>query len=237
MFIGQSCCTKWCAKSHDFELPYFLFSKNRTFRLLLNPAMRISKQTTSFFFLFLMVLVLGSTGISCKEKKRPSTEKDHQQEKELLFSKELEIPNDQIIHLLPKAKKETSKWLAYITAQAEIKRFENFTVQDAADHAEDITQIMERLGTTVPKIFHVKPVLSRINVLVTLSNVLKQMASNPQSTAEEIEMTAEKIPVAFRNLKIQLNEVFRKGLKDFQAELEETDTIKREGLKVSLPRT
>lgn len=211
------------------------FPKKRTFRLLSNLQMRVLKQINAPFFLYFAVVSLCLLSISCQDKNKTDSAKSFQEERTLSFSEKLEVLDDQFVELLPQAKKETAKWLAYITAQSEINRFKTYTVQDAVNHATTVKKIMAELSETVPKTFQVKPVLSRISVLVTLSNVLKQSSNNPSSTAEEIAVTAEKIPVAFQNLKIQLNEVFRKGLEDFKLELEETDSIEKKELKKEKP--
>lgn len=202
-----------------------IFIKNRTFPTYLNLSMGRLKPIN--IFLFLMATVLCGTFYSCQEKSNANSGQEQQQKRKLSLSEKLEIPELPIIPLLPEAAKESSKWLAYITARAEMKRFQKFTVQDVVDRAATISEIMKALQATVPKKFQEKPVLARINVLVTLSNVLKQTAENPNATSQEIRTVAEKIPIAFRNLKIQLNEVFRKSLEDFQQELLGNDTVRR----------
>lgn len=189
--------------------------------------MNTLKQIVSGFLSCFMVLGLCMTGFSCKEENNAGSKQAFQKERARSFSEKLDVPSNKTIELSPQAKKETAQWLAYITAQAEIKRFESFTVQDAVDRAATVQKIMKALQETIPKNFQENPILVRINVLVTLSNVLSHAAENPNATAEEIAQTAEKIPVAFQNLKIQLNEIFRKGLEDFQLELEENDTIEK----------
>lgn len=167
---------------------------------------------------------------SCQETKDKSSDKEFQEKRTLSFSEELEIPDHQV-QLLAEAKKEAAKWLAYITAQAEINRFRKFTIQDAVDHSATLKQIMNTLEETVPRSLQIKPVQARVNVLVTLSSVLKQKTEDPNSTAEEIEKIAEKIPVAFNNLKIQFNEVYRDKLDDYQLKLLQKDTLKKPELE------
>lgn len=189
--------------------------------------MNTLKQIAAGFLPYFMVIGFCITGFSCKEENNARFKQAFQEERARSFSEKLEVPSNITIELLPQTKIETVQWLAYITAQAEIKRFESFTVQDAVDRAATVQKIMKALQETIPENFQENPILARITVLVTLSNVLAQAAENPNATAEEIAQTAEKIPVAFRSLKIQLNEIFRKGLEDFQLELEENDTIEK----------
>lgn len=192
--------------------------------------MNLLKQITPSIFLYVLLSMICVTTFSCQETKDKSSDKEFQEKRTLSFSEELEIPDHQV-QLLTEAKKEAAKWLAYITAQAEINRFKKFTIQDAVDHSATLKQIMNTLEETVPRSLQIKPVQARVNVLVTLSSVLKQKAEDPNSTAEEIEKIAEKIPVAFNNLKIQFNEVYRDKLDDYQLKLLQKDTLKKPELE------
>lgn len=131
------------------------------------------------------------------------------------MTEEIQIPQRQIA-LLPETRTKVSTWLAYITAQSEMTNLEGLTLGEVVPRSEKLAQIMKTLNETVPKIFQTKPILSRIQVLVTLTSVLKQKTSHPLVTAKELRHTVEKIPAAFENLKIQLNEIYRKDLEDFK---------------------
>lgn len=191
----------------------------RIFRVLLNLSHMKLKPYTPFFYRCLVLACLGLVVFSCQEDNH-AAEKSLQEEKMRSFSEKLTFPESGQVQLLPEAKNETAQWLAFITAQMEVKRMREFTVQDAVSNAETIRQIMKTMKTTIPDSLKVKPVLARVNVVVSLSNVLQQISANPNAAPVEIKKTAEKIPVAFENLKIQINEVFRKSLEDFQQEVE-----------------
>lgn len=205
------------------------------FRSIFKYVMPLLNSIKFFLFRGLVFSAFCLFLFACQEENHAAAKKEFQEKKALSFSKEIVFPPKRNIVLLPDAKKATSKWLAFITAQAEITKFENFTVQEAVNNARTTNQIMTELQKTVPSVFQVKPVLARLNVLVTLSKVLLQKTSDPNTTAKEIEKTAKKIPAAFAHLKIQLNEVFRKGIAEFELELDQkADSLEMQKSKDTL---
>ncbi|HET8839080.1 MAG TPA: hypothetical protein VFM82_08845 [Flavobacteriaceae bacterium] len=143
-----------------------------------------------------------------------------EQEDTVAFTKKIEFPDYSQISLTPIAKKKTANWTDFSTAEIEVERMLGFTVRDVAQNAENIAQSMSSLEKTLPEELHTKPVLARIAVLVSLTGMLQQSTANPVAKADEIETFASKIPPAFENLKIHVNEAYREGLEDFQAEVE-----------------
>lgn len=131
----------------------------------------------------------------------------------------VEIPNTPSVQLTPEAKTETSKWLAFVTAQSEVMDYRKNNVGYAAENAPATLQIMQKLQETIPEKFKIPPVESRITVLVTLAHTLNQESAHREPDREKIAEITKKIPAAFDHLKIQLNEVFAESLEDFQEKL------------------
>jgi hypothetical protein len=194
----------------------FLFWENRIFV----HHFHIPMHWTKYFILSSLLLF----GISCNENSKVTEPEPETQIKEP--TENLGETDNTIVKLTPEAKTETSKWLAFVTAQSEVKDYRKLGLEYAAENAAATLQIMQKLQETIPEKFRTTPVEARINVLVTLAHVLKQEAENREPDKQKIARNAKKIPVAFDNLKIQLNEVFAQPLEEFQEMLEpETDSI------------
>jgi len=143
------------------------------------------------------------------------------------------------VNLLPEAREQAIKWLAFITAQNEIDKLKSASLGEIIESAGPLAQIMESLRSTVPDSLSSRAVNARLNAIATKAKILDQLAHRRQLDAEKITQTASEIPDDFNNFKIQLNELFLKTLEDFEAELDkfevERDSIPADSLLMEMP--
>ena len=163
--------------------------------------------------------------ISCK------TEQDAENSAEDLtdttaFQKKMKL-GDPNYALEPEARKYALNWVEYITAQNEIRRLEDYTVNEVMNNAGAIAQIMQSLKTSVPDSLKSTAVVARLNVVDTKARLLKQYSGMQDPDADDVAQTTEELHLEFNNLKLQMNEIFLKSLEDFEKELDEFEENER----------
>lgn len=136
------------------------------------------------------------------------------------FQKKLEFENPNF-SLEPEARRFALKWVEYITAQNEVRKLENSTINDVKNNAAAIAQIMESLKNSVPDSLRSVAVEARLNVVNTKAQLLKQYSGRQEPDAENIAQTTKELHLEFNNLKLQMNEIFLKTLEEFEKELDE----------------
>ena len=164
-----------------------------------------------FFFLVLVFLN------SCKEEEA-SEESLVDDSSEL--SVPIEVESKRTVTLTSPAQEQVATWLAYATAQNEIKSIKSATGIALINKSEPLVQIMESLQSTMPDTLKVSAVEARANVLVTKANILHQLSMRKNKDAEDIFEAANDLIVEFDNFKLQLNELFLKSPEDFEMQLD-----------------
>lgn len=132
------------------------------------------------------------------------------------------------LNLEPEARKYALNWVEFITAQNEIDKLDDITINQVMNNAGEIAQIMESLKNSVPDSLASIPVEARLNVVNTKAQLLKQYSSKRDPNASEIRETTKELYQEFNNLKLQMNEIFLKSLEDFERELDEIEKAERE---------
>ena len=174
-------------------------------------------------FIFLIIIL---TVISCKTDK--DTEKSAQNlEDTTAFQKKLSI-EDPNYALEPEAKEYALNWIEFITAQNEVKKLENATINQVKNNAGTIAQIMETLKNSVPDSLSSVAVEARLNVVNTKAQLLKQYSGRQEPDAEDIAQTSRELHLEFNNLKLQMNEIFLKTLEEFEKELDDFERMEKE---------
>lgn len=119
-------------------------------------------------------------------------------------------------------------WLAYITAQDEIRNLENASLQNVVEKAVPLSKIMTELRSTVPEKLSSKAVMSRLVVLETKTKILEQLTRRQTLDADKVLVIAKELPQDFENFKLQLNELFLKTPDQFEIELDDRlDSIQK----------
>ena len=119
-------------------------------------------------------------------------------------------------------------WLAYITAQDEIRNLENASLQNVVEKAVPLSKIMTELRSTVPEQLSSKAVMSRLVVLETKTKILEQLTRRQTLDADKVLVIAKELPQDFENFKLQLNELFLKTPDQFEIELDDRlDSIQK----------
>ena len=167
----------------------------------------------------LIVLVFLVIFSSCKSD-RNAEENAADLEDTIAFQKKIEFQNPDFA-LEPEARRFALTWVEYITAQNEIKKLENLTVNDIKNNAATIAKIMESLKSSVPDSLRSVAVEARLNVVNTKAQLLKQYSGRQEPDAENILQTTKELHLEFNNLKLQMNEIFLKTLEEFEKELDE----------------
>lgn len=167
------------------------------------------------FILFISILAF----VCCK------TEQDAEKSAEeavdtTAFQAQIKIDEGDLA-LRPEARDYALGWVEFITAQNEIEKLKNSTVNEVMNSAGAIAQIMESLKTSVPDSLKSVPVEARLNVVNTKAQLLKQYSGKQEPDAEVIAQTSRELHQEFNNLKLQMNEIFLKSLEDFEKELDE----------------
>lgn len=167
-----------------------------------------------FVLLFLTALV----ALSCREEANNPAPASAGGES---FAQQLEVESNRRVNLLPEAEAQVNEWLAYATAQNEIKDLRERSGFEIMATSKNLVQIMESLQTTLPDTLQTPAVIARTNVLLTKARVLQQISSKKQKTSEEVFRLANELIEEFGNFKLQLNELFLKAPGDFEKELDE----------------
>lgn len=173
------------------------------------------------FILSISILLL----ISCKSEK-DAEETAEDLTKKVAFQQEIEI-EDPGYSLDEEARKYALNWVEYITAQNEVRKLENSTINQVMQNSGAIAQIMESLKNSVPDSLQSVAVEARLNVVNTKAQLLKQYSGKQDPNAEDIARTTEELHLEFNNLKLQLNEIFLKSLEDFEKELDKFEENER----------
>ena len=147
--------------------------------------------------------------ISCSQQnqKNTSTPQDRIEQQNLL-NKKVDLDTIKTVTLSPKTKEFTEDWMMYIALESEINRFQNYNLQDIIANSGTINSVTDSLAETVPSIFDTKAVKSRILNLRTHSELLEEHAQRIAPVPSEVKNLSAKLKFDFRNLNIQLNEVF-----------------------------
>ncbi len=167
-----------------------------------------------------MILLVFCSLFSCQDDHSADAKKEFQKNQTIAFSKNLEVIIGNKVTLTPTAEEKVSNWQEFLNVKTEVGNMKEFTIRDMVQNARNLNEIMKGMETTVPEELKTKPVLTRIAVLKSLTGMLEQLSRDPSAKANDIKKLAEEIPPAFENLKIQINESYRKGLEDFRVESE-----------------
>lgn len=175
--------------------------------------------------IFIIISLLIFT--ACRDRTVQDTGNNEQDSLEL--SRTLQVENDRVVTLLPEAEEAVNEWLAYATAQNEIRALRNATGHDIVETSEPMVQIMEGLQSTIPPELQENAVKARVNVLVTKARLLHQRANKKYRNEDDIYGAAGDLIEEFDNFKIQLNEVFLSTPEDFELELDQEFRERLEG--------
>ncbi|TBW27907.1 hypothetical protein [Gramella sp. KN1008] len=173
-----------------------------------------------------MLFIFLASFVCCK------TEKDAEKSAEdaidtTAFEARITI-NENDLALQPEAREYALGWVEFITAQNEMEKLKNSTVNDVMNNAGAISQIMGSLKTSIPDSLKSVPVEARLNVVDTKARLLNQYSAKQEPDAEVIMTTARELHTEFNNLKLQMNEIFLKSLEDFEKELDEFEQNEKE---------
>ncbi len=154
---------------------------------------------------------------SCKnDPKKPKTQQSYIEEHAQAFAKKINLNGIPSFQLSGKALEAAINWPEYVAARSEIRKLEDFTLQDLVSNNASLLRTVEKLKDSIPQKMDNTPVESRINVLLTKANVLHQNAKRYAIDTAELQAGGRAIYTAFQNLKIQLNEVFVKQQPNFE---------------------
>ncbi|QYA25083.1 hypothetical protein G3I01_06020 [Gramella sp. MT6] len=174
-------------------------------------------------FIYLLFIL---TIISCKtDQDTDNSARDL--EDTTAFQKKLSI-KDQNYALEPEAKKFALNWVEFITAQNEVNKLEDATINEVKNNAGTIAQIMETLKNSVPDSLKSVAVEARLNVVNTKAQLLKQYSGRKDPDAEDIAQTSKELHLEFNNLKLQMNEIFLKTLEEFEKELDDFEEMEKQ---------
>jgi hypothetical protein len=98
--------------------------------------------------------------------------------------------------------------MMYVALNSEIERLETYSIQDVIDNSMTIRSVTDSLSETIPEIFKTNAILARVVTLKTHSELLRENSTRIEPVLSEIEKLSAKLKFDFRNLNIQLNEVF-----------------------------
>ena len=178
----------------------------------------------------LLLLILIAT--SCKTDRDAESNTTNKQDT-TAFQQKLNLENPDFA-LEAEAKKYALNWVEYITAQNEIRKLEDISINEVRNNAGAIAQIMESLKNSVPDSLSSVAVEARLNVVNTKAQLLKQYSGRQEPDAEDIAQTTKELHLEFNNLKLQMNEIFLKTLEEFEKELD--DFEREEEQRDSLPK-
>src|SRR5699024_1383814 len=167
------------------------------------------------FFLCLTALLFSCGDTETKTEKTTS----YFEENKAAFSKKINLENHQKVTLSSEAENAVSDWSEFISANSEIDKLEDISLQNFISNADNIVEVITKLDS-IPKNFKTTPIHSRVNVLNTKAKVFEQDIKRPNLTPEMVNHNAVGIYVAFQNLKIQINEVFLRKISDLDFDLD-----------------
>lgn len=146
--------------------------------------------------------------LSCSDKK---DKKDTSEDKANIsqdLGKKIELDSIKLIKLSPRSRKVTDDWMMYVALNSEIERLETYSIQDVIDNSMTIRSVTDSLSETIPEIFKTNAILARVVTLKTHSELLRENSTRIEPVVSEIKELSAKLKFDFRNLNIQLNEVF-----------------------------
>lgn len=154
--------------------------------------------------------------VSCKEEPKETLINPSDQE----LAKTIDSIAQRTVNLTPEAMGVVSQWLAFATAQNEIRDLRQATGHQIVTSSNPLSQIMESLKSTLPDTLKVVAVETRTTVLLTKAKVLQQRSNKRQLEADEIFGAARDLINEFENFKLQLNERFLPSPSSFADELD-----------------
>lgn len=147
--------------------------------------------------------------ISCSQQNQnTSTSPQDNLEKKNILEEKINLDSIETVRLSQKTRRFTEDWMMYIALESEINRFQNYNLQDIITNSGTINSVIDSLAETIPPIFDTHAVNSRILSLRTHSELLQDHAQRIAPVPSEIKDLSAELKFDFKNLNIQLNEVF-----------------------------
>ncbi len=188
------------------------------------------KHTANMRYWLFIFLAAGI--FSCKNRQEPETTAKVEEDT-TAFKAKIKT-SESSLKLDPEARKFALQWVEFITAQNEIENLKNSNVAEVIDKSAAISQIMQSLQASVPDSLQSTPVQARLNVVSTKAQLLDQYSHKREPDPRAVAETASELYIEFNNLKLQMNEIFRKTLEDFEKELDEFEEKEKDSLRDSL---
>lgn len=176
-----------------------------------------------WLFIFLSVVL-----ISCKNQEN-NDETSQNAVDTTAMAEKIKI-SDKSIALEPKPRDFALEWVEFIAAQNEVERLKNVSVEEVINKSAAISQIMQSLQTSLPDSLKSVPVEARLNVVSTKAQLLDQYSHKRKPDPKLISQTTVELYDEFNNLKLQMNEIFRKTLEDFEKELDQFEEKEKDSL-------
>jgi hypothetical protein len=147
--------------------------------------------------------------ISCSQHNQNSAiSKQNNLEQKNLMEEKFDLDSIKPVRLSKQTQQITQDWMMYLALESEINRFQDYTLQDVVTNSGTINAVIDSLAETIPPLFATKAVNSRILSLRTHSELLQDHAQRIEPVPSEIKHLSAELKFDFRNLNIQLNEVF-----------------------------
>ena len=105
---------------------------------------------------------------------------------------------------------EFSDWPKYHNLYTDIKNLENNALNLFSIPAEDLNQLFLDIKTTIPDILNETSILTRLNVIETLTHKLRESYSLDLLDSKEFAQTKSELLQAQLNLIYQINKTFEK---------------------------
>lgn len=156
----------------------------------------------------LLVLAVLSQAVSCSDPQKKDTENETVSEIPSEFDKKINLDGIKSIQLSEKTKQVTEDWIMYIALNSEVESLNDYTLLDVINNSATIDNVVDSLSLTVPKIFETNAINARIITLKTHARLLQENSKRNEPNPLEIEELIAKLKLDFKNLNIQLNEVF-----------------------------
>jgi hypothetical protein len=154
------------------------------------------------------ILFFILSSLSCSDKKNEEDSSKGKANINQNLVKKIELDSIKLIKLSPRSRKITDNWMMYVALNSEIERLETYSIQDVIDNSMTIRSVTDSLSETIPEIFKTNAILARVVTLKTHSELLRENSTRIEPVLSEIEKLSAKLKFDFRNLNIQLNEVF-----------------------------
>ncbi|HLS29795.1 MAG TPA: hypothetical protein VK021_02945 [Flavobacteriaceae bacterium] len=145
------------------------------------------------------------------------------------LSKKIDLQGSPTVELSATTQEAISNWNEYLSAQSEIEKIKNSSLQNFINNADIIDDAVVKIIDSIPETFNNRAVKSRLNVLNTKIKVMKQDLDRPNLNKEMINNDATAVYNAFQDFKIQLNEVFLPQVSELNFDIDaRQDSIQRE---------